>query len=219
MGASLRLFNRTTPPASPGSGDVWYRSDTAEFHGSDGQAGPPVTLGPPGNVPVVRPSGWHAVPAYGNAAGLNVPNDRAFAVPFYPGRACTLTGVAFNVTTALIGGVVRLGIYTSDGVLPTSLLADYGTVTAGILGIQSVTGLTTPVRPALHFLIVCRQGGGLTMALSTRQTWSPYVADTSPVISSNLNAYYADGVSGALPASFGAPAGSVQGPCLTVQLA
>lgn len=34
----------------------------------------------------------------------------------------------------------------------------------------------------------------------------------------NLNSYYRDSVSGALPASFGAIAGTIQAPALSVQL-
>lgn len=218
MGALLRLLSRTTAPASPAAGELWYDSPGARVRASDGAPGAPLVVGPHGNVPVVASTRWHALPGFGNAASINLTNERLYAVPFWPGRACTLTGVALNVTLALVGGVVRAGLYESDGELPTSLVADYGTIGVGLTGIQSATGLTTPVRPALHFLVLARQTGGLTLSVSGRSSTDPMVATATPVIASNPNAYYIDGISGALPASFGAPAGTDQGPCFRIQL-
>ena len=213
-----RLFNTTSTPAALASGDLWYRSDTDQVHASDGAAGTPIVIGPTGNLPVIRSTAWHNVPAYGNAASINIADGRLYAIPFWPGRSCTVTAVALNVTLGLVGGVVRLGVYESDGVMPTTLLADYGTVTTAVTGIRSITGLGTAVRPVLHYLVVGRQAGGLTLSVSSRSSWEPIVSDTAATISSNNNAYYLDGVGGALPGTFGTPDGTDQGPCLTVQL-
>lgn len=219
MGALLRLFNTTTAPVAPTSGDLWYRSDLGQVRGSDGLAGEQLTIGPTGNVPTVRSTAWHNVPAYGNAASANVPDGRAFAMPFWPGRRCTITGIAANVTLALLTANLRMGLYASDGVLPTTLVADFGTVPTGVLGIVQINGLSTPVRPVLHYLVCARQGGLLVnLGLTTRSTWDPMIAPTSPVIAANRNAYYQDGVGGALPASFGTPGGTDQGVALSVQL-
>lgn len=222
MSRRFRDFVRLTPftsaPASPGAGDLWYRSDTDQVLASDGVAGEPITVGPVGNLPVIATTRWHNLPAYGNAAAANVPNDRLFALPFWPGRTCTLTAVAVNVTTALAGSAVRMGLYASDGALPTDLVADYGTVATTLTGIRQISSLSTTVRPVLHFLVVGRQLGGLTLALSTRSSWEPIVSDTTPTIASNTNAYFKDGISGALPTTFGTPDGTDQGPCAAVQL-
>lgn len=218
FGQLARLLNRTTQPPSPESGDIWYRSDTAQYRGSDGLAGEPLTIGPEGNLPVIRSTAWHGLPAYGATGTANVPVNRMFALPFWPGRRCTLTGMAANVTLALVGGNLRMGLYASDGVLPTSLVADYGTVTAGLTGIRSITGLSTAVRPVLHYLVIGRQGGIVNLGLTTRVTWDPIVSETTPTITGALNCYYIDGVSGALPASFGAPAGLDTAPAVSVQL-
>lgn len=219
MGALLRLLNLTSTPAAPESGDVWYRSDTKQVRASDGAAGIPITVGPEGNLPVVRAGAWHSIPPYGNAASANVPDGRLFAMPFWPGRQCTITAMAVNTTLALVGGNIRMGIYQSDGVLPTTLLADFGTIGSGVLGIRTISPLSTAVRPVLHYLVVGRQGGLLNLGLSNRQTWEPVVSETAgPVFAANLNAYYVDGVGGALPASYGAPAGTDQGPAVNVQL-
>lgn len=213
-----RLFSTTAEPASPGAGDVWFRSDLGQVNGSDGGSGLPVTVGPVGNLPVIRSTAWHTLPPVGAAGAANVPADRLFALPFYPGRKCTVTAVAANVTLALAGGNLRFGVYQSDGAVPTTLLADYGTVTAGVTGIRQITGLSTAIRPVLHFLVVARQGGVLNLGLTSRATWDPIVSETSPSLGGDFNAYYRDGVSGALPAPFGAVAGSINGPAVSVQL-
>lgn len=213
-----RLFGTASQPASTAEGDLWYRTDADQIHASDGNAGIPLTVGPEGNLPVIRSTGWHVLPAFGAASTANVPVNRMFALPFWPGRRCTVTAVAANVTLALAGGSLRMGVYQSDGVLPTTLLADYGTVTAGVTGIRSITGLSTVVRPVLHFLVVGRQGGVLNLGLTTRDTSDPIISETSATLAGVLNAYYIDGVSGALPGTFGTPAGSDTGPALSVQL-
>lgn len=214
----VRFPNFTVAPVGAAAGDTWYRSDTKQIQGSDGLAGEPLTLGPEGNLPAIRSTAWHVVPAYGAPGTANVPVNRMFALPFIPGRQCTLTAMAANVSLALVGGNLRMGVYLSDGVLPTTLLADYGTVAAGVTGIRSITGLSTPVRPVLHYLVIGRQGGVLNLGLTTLLTGDPVISETTPVIGGNRSGYFIDGVSGALPASFGAPAGTDTAPALAVQL-
>jgi hypothetical protein len=218
FGHLAKLLNLTATPGTVTSGDVWYQSTADQVLVSDGAAGEPIRVGPYGTHPVIRPAGWHSIPPFGNAASANVPDGRMFAMPFWPGRTCTLTAIAANTTLALVGGNLRMGIYRSDGVFPTTLLSDFGVVSAGILGIRQISGLSVAVRPVLHFLICGRQGGVLNLGVSTRNTWDPVVSDDIPVIAANRNAYYIDGVGGALPANFGAPAGTDTGAALTVQL-
>lgn len=218
MAHLLRLFNRTTDPTEPASGEIWYRSDTDQVHASDGAAGIPLVVGPEGNLPVIRSTAWHGLPAYGATGTANVPVNRMFALPFWPGRTCTLTALAANVTLALVGGNLRMGLYASDGVLPTTLEADYGTVTAGVTGIRSITGLSTAVRPVLHYLVIGRQGGIVNLGLTTRVTWDPIVSETTPTITGALNCYFKDGISGALPATFGTPDGLDTAPAISAQL-
>jgi len=214
-----RLFNTTSTPGALASGDLWYRSDTDQVHASDGAAGEPLIIGPQSNLPIIRSTAWHNIPIYGDNGTANVPVNRIFAIPFWPGRTATLTALAANVTLALAGGNLRMGLYASDGVLPTTLVADYGTVTAGVTGVRSITGLSTSVRPVLHYLVVGRQGGILNLGLTTRNTVDPIISEaTTPTFGAAINAYYIDGVSGALPGTFGTPAGVDTGPALSVQL-
>lgn len=213
-----RLFSTSADPASTSEGDLWWRSDLDQVHASDGGSGTPVRVGPFGNLPVIRASSWHNLPPQGTPGTATVPADRLFALPLWPGRSATLTAAAVNVTLALVGGNIRMGLYASDGVLPTTLIADYGTVSVGLTGIRQISGLSTTLRPVLYYFGVARQGGVLNLGLSSRDTWEPVVSEVSPLLDANRNAYYRDGVPGALPASFGAIAGTVQGPSATLQL-
>ena len=172
----------------------------------------------PGNLPVVRSGSWHTLPPYGAADTATVPDARLFALPFWPGRRCTCLGVAVNVTLIAAGGSIRVGLYASANGLPINLVAEYGVVAAGVLGLQIITGFETPMEPDLHFLAVARQGGLLNLGLSSRDTWDPVVSELAPVLTGNLNCYYRDGVGGALPAMFGDVVGSIQGPSAAVQL-
>lgn len=212
----LALFSST--PAGVTEGDMWYRTDLDQVRASDGDGGTPLTIGPEGNLPVIRSTAWHGLPVYGATATANVPVDRMFALPFWPGRRCTLTAMAANVTLALVGGNLRMGIYESDGVLPTTLLSDFGTVGAGLTGIRSITGLSVAVRPVLHYIVIGRQGGVVNLGLTTRNTWDPIVSEAAPTITGSLNCYYQTGIGGALPASFGTPAGLDTAPAVSLQL-
>lgn len=216
--ASLaRLLSLTAEPASPGEADLWYRSDLDQVHAHDGTGR--LTVGPFGNVPVVRSGAWHTLPPAGAPSSANFPADRLFAIPFYPGRSCTVQALAVNVTLALVGGNIRMGLYSASAAgVPDALVADYGTVTVGLTGIRSIAGLSTAVRPVLSFLAVARQGGLLNLGLSSRDTWDQFVSDSSAVLAESRNTYYRDTVAGALPASFGAVAGTIQGPSVAVQL-
>lgn len=216
--APVNLARTGATPSDAQEGSVWWRSDTGQVHASDGQAGMPLTVGPAGSIPTPRSTAWHTIPADGSVTSANFPADRLFALPFWPGRRATVTGVACNVTLALVGGNIRFGIYLSDGIVPTTLLADYGTVGVGLTGVRSITGLSTAVRPVLHYLVIARQGGILNLGLTSRDTGDPIVSETSPTFGSGLNAYYRDTVSGALPASFGAIAGTINSPAIAVQL-
>lgn len=217
--APLTLARVTATPSDVQEGSVWYRTDTDEFQGSDGAGDMPLHLRGGSNVPVIRSTGWHNVPAYGAGGTANVPVNRMFALPFWPGRRCTLTAMAANVSLALVGGNLRMGLYATDGALPSTLVADYGTVTAGLLGIRSITGLSTVVRPVLHYLVIGRQGGILNLGLTTLTTGDPVVSESgTPVIGAARSGYYKDGISGALPASFGTPDGTDTAPGLSVQL-
>lgn len=211
----VRFFSATSTPAA-GTGDAWWRSDLSQLHASDGGSSP-LRVGPFGNLPVVRSGAWHSLPPQGAIDSFSVPDGRLFALPLWPGRSGTLTATAIDITLALVGGTVRMGLYESDGSLPSNLIADYGTVSTAIAGIQQINGLSTPLRPSLHFFVACRQGGALSLNLAARATRDGLVSDASPALD-DRTAYFRDGVTGALPDPFGAIAGTAQGPAAVLQI-
>ena len=111
-----------------------------------------------------------------------------------------------------------MGLYASDGSVPTDLISDFGTVSVGVTGVRQISGLSAPLRPVLQYLVVARQGGLLNLGLSSRDGGDPMVSGAAPVLDSFSSAYYRDGVGGALPALFGAISGSVLGPSVSVQM-
>ena len=215
--APVKLPNVSTDPSDAEAGCLWYRSNTAEYLGDDGSAGRKLKVGPFGNVPVVYATKWHSLPAYGAPATITPVGNRAYALPFWPGRRCTITGVAAEVTLLGVGNL-RAGLYTADPATgaPNTLVADWGTVSTGLLGVKTWS-VSQVVRPVLYWLVLAQQGL-IAVGLRSRDTWDPIVSDDTPVLNANRNAYYKDGFSGAFPASFGTVDGTVQGPSGMLQL-
>lgn len=215
--APLKLPNVSTDPSDADAGCLWYRADSVEFLGDDGQAGRKIKVGPFGNVPVVYSTQWHSLPAYGAPSTITPVGNRAYAVPFWPGRKCTLTGIAAEVTLLGVGNL-RAGLYRADPATgaPTTLVADFGTVATGVAGVKTWS-MSQTIRPVLFWLVLAQQGL-ISVGLRSRDTWDPIVSDSSPVLNANRNAYFKDGISGALPASFGTIDGTTQGPSAMVQL-
>jgi len=168
-----------------------------------------------GNLPVVRAGGWHLLPAYGAPGTMTPVNDRAYALPLWTGRACTMTAIATEVTLLGVGNL-RYGLYDNQSGLPGNLIADYGTISTGVAGIKTIV-VSEALDPVLYWLVVAQQGV-ISVGMRARVTGEPIVSETAANLNTNANAYYADGVSGALPATFPALGGSVQGPSATVQL-
>lgn len=212
-----KLVSLGSSPSSKEEGDVWWRSDKAQINASDGLNGPDLQIGPSGNLPVIRSGQWTTLPTSGSFQSLNLPDGRLYALPLWPGQSSILSAVAVNVTLALVGGNVRMGLYSSDGSTPTNLIQDFGTVSTGLTGIQQLSSLSAFIRPSLHFLVAARQGGLLTLGVSSSISGDPMVFSSAPEFSSGLTSYYKDGVTGALPASFGVIAGSILGPAMSVQ--
>lgn len=66
--------------------------------------------------------------------------NRIHFVPVHFGSNRTITTVGINVTSAgSAGAVVRLGIYNDSGGLPTTLIADWGTVATDSLGFKTLS--------------------------------------------------------------------------------
>ena len=167
------------------------------------------------NLPAVRSGGWHALPAYGAIGTVTPVLNRAYALPLWTGRAATITSLAAEVTLLGIGNL-RAGLYRDAESKPGALVTDYGTVSTGLAGVKTWT-VSTSIRPVLYWLVIAQQGL-ITVGLRSRATGDPIVSETSATLNVNGSSYYTDSISGALPSTFPAIAGTAQAPSLLVQL-
>lgn len=177
------------------------------------------------NVPMVSTGRWHFDGAGSAAQGPTIVVNRAYAVPLWPGRACTLTDLSMNIGVAFTTpGTIRAGCYASNATtgLPSVLLTDFGTVVESA-ATKSWTGLTQTLGPVLHWIVVTAQGGtGGTPTWSSRNWSNPLVSEanaSAPNPNTQRTAHYADtGFSGAYPASYPTPDGIIVGPSLGFKL-
>jgi hypothetical protein len=136
------------------------------------------------------------------SAGFN--SNRMIFVPVLFGKACTLNGIAIRVTiVGEAGSVCRLGLYTDADGLPSTLVADWGTVPGDAVAVPTLTP-STAVQTGWYWQAIAFQA-----AATTRPTLSIYqnspasnrVGDASAGSTSGVNNYFKDGISGALPAT------------------
>jgi len=214
----LQFVKLTADPPAMQQADSWYRSDLGQVHAHDGAT--VVKLGPPATHPYIRPTGWHNLPAWGAAGTLVAVLNQVYALPFIPGSNCTLTDMAINVTLLGLGNV-RGGFYNADQVtgLPTTLISDFGTLSTGLAGQKTWSSLSVPLKPILYYAVVVQQG--VVATYSSRVSADPIVSESAgsgPAFGSDRNCYTQTGVTGAMPASFGVPAGTATAPSIYLKL-
>jgi hypothetical protein len=93
--------------------------------------------------------------------------------PIYVARATTYIRAAVHVTTAgAAGEFVRLGLYNYSDGFPSSLVADWGTVTIDALGLRQIV-INQPLQPGWYFL-------ALSAFFTTLQLRVPALASVIP---------------------------------------
>ena len=215
---TLRLEKRTADPTSPEEGDIWYRTDLGQIHAHDGAVVVPV--GPRATHPFINTLSWHNLPPFGAAATqINLLNQ-AYALPFVPGRECTLTDMAINITLLGLGNV-RGGFYNANQVtgFPSTLISDFGTISTGLAGQKTWSALSVSLKPILYYAVIVQQG--VVATYSARTGWDPIISESAgsgPQFGQERAAYTQTGITGALPASFGTPAGTAQAPSVFLKL-
>lgn len=219
MGDLLRLARLTANPPASSDGDLWYRTDTGQVHGRTG--GMVARMAPYATHPHIRSTGWHNLPPTGSSTTLAAVLNQAYALPFSPGSHCTLTDMAINITVLGLGNV-RGGFYNADQMsgLPTTLVADFGTISTGLAGVKTFTALSTALKAGvLYYAVVVQQG--VVATYSARASWDAIVSESAgggPVFGVERNCYTQTGITGALPASFGTPAGTALAPSVFLKL-
>lgn len=97
-------------------------------------------------------------------AGTNITptSNQAFAVPFVPGRSCSITSGKVQVMTAASSGAVgRIGIYTDSGGRPSTLVGEFDATvdptTTGVKTASSAAGIAVTAN-TLYWLVYVEQG-------------------------------------------------------------
>lgn len=214
----------TGDPASQSEGDIWYSATLDQVRmKSSGPYSFSIFAGQRFND--YSTGRWYPL-QIGAPNTANATVSRAFTNPFVVPRQASLSGIAYEVSTAwsTATGNVRVGIYDDDGGrMPTNLIADYGTIAATV-GIKVVT-TSTILQPGMYWIVAVNQGGSGTTTGQFRGVTGihDYIGDPSATPSSSffngsLNCYYSDtGFTGALPSTFGAVAGIALGPRFAVR--
>lgn len=144
---------------------------------------------------------YYTIPFLGNTSNGGYPLNTILVMPFWLGIAATFDRLAFNVTFAsTTGGVCRLGIYNSDGAVPTSLVLDAGTVGTTSTGVKQIT-ISQALQPGMYWLAVCSQVAQCNGTLF--QGYYPNRGLTNFVFTwQNGPSTQQQGVSGALPSTY-----------------
>lgn len=213
--SATRLLRVTATPPNIAEGDIWYRSDLGQIHARDDALVVPQIHA--ATHPYIRSTAWHNLPPTGTSTTLVQVLNQAYAMPFVPGRECTLTAMSVNVTLLGLGNI-RGGIYSADqnSGLPTTLISDFGQISTGLAGIKTWSSLSVGLKPILYYMITVQQG--VVATFSARSSWDPIVSETTAVFGQDRNSYNQTGITGALPASFGTPSGTSIAPSVFLQL-
>lgn len=125
----------------------------------------------------------------------------AFLVP----KAITLSAIGCEVTTAGdVGCTVRLGIYADVNGLPSTLVADAGTIAGDVVGSAEVATSVT-LQPGIYWI-----GGAVQGVTTTQPTMRTIHVPVLPIqvfstsmpgANQNVTAVNLGGVTGALPAT------------------
>jgi len=125
-----------------------------------------------------------------------------YAFLFFVTEAITLDRINIYISTAVAGGLVRLGIYNDDGSgKPGSLLLDAGEIDASTTGNKSIT-ISQALNPGVYWLAFVGNNSGIyTYREQGRQDFGGTLGHTfQSVWYRNLGSYPA-----ALPDPFGTP--------------
>ena len=130
------------------------------------------------------------------AGGLT--NDQMYLVPIFISEDMTIDRIAIEVTTAAASSTVRLGLYSSTDSVPSTLIADFGTVSSATTGVKELTVSQAVSKGLIWAAYVCSNSSSVRL----RQIQDGYQTLTygSTVAHMFANCSYTEtGVTGALP--------------------
>ena len=89
---------------------------------------------------------------------LNIAANTLYATPIYVPTTTTITKMMAAVTTLAAGKSIELGIYNNSGGVPTTLLSDAGTISAGATGDIVKSGLSIVLAPGWYWVVMASDG-------------------------------------------------------------
>jgi hypothetical protein len=98
----------------------------------------------------------------GALTAINYGRNNIQYLPIVISRQCTLAEIGMEITVAGdVGSVVRIAVYRSNNLLPTTLVVDAGTINGNSASVQFIT-LGTPqlLTPGLYFFAVNHNSTG-----------------------------------------------------------
>jgi len=174
-------------------------------------------------TPLRIPSGVYIGTAYGQTSTGLLTQNTLYAYPWAVPNPITLTRLSVDVTTAgEAGSVLRLGIFYDNGTtIPDVLLLDAGTVAGDAIAQPEIT-ISQALNPGIYWLStvaqVCPTTPPTVRILSVGA--QPGVSNASlPGSGQTYQGMSRTGISGALPANFGAVTVASSPPRMTVKTA
>lgn len=89
-----------------------------------------------------------------------------YALPFIVGETTPFDRIACVVQTAEAGMVVRLGIYKSSRLVPSTLVVDAGSMSVGTTGVKEFT-INTTLSPGLYWIVALTNSTNARFRAST----------------------------------------------------
>lgn len=193
------------------SAGTLYRCTTAHTAGGSFAAGNFTTIG--GGASPVAPrrsvlAGDIVRVIGGIVSGAVTPNiGQEQCLPFVVPPGLKFSELRVQVSTAVAGGLLRLGVRLDANGYPDQLVSDLGTIDASSTGIKALTGLsiTSPEPDGLVWIVSCAQGSAGAAYL--QYTGNNVVAAVSDVGQEpiNLSGWPSrGGITGALPGAYAA---------------
>lgn len=120
-----------------------------------------------GFYPIVPYSGRYRAPQITGIGNVTLVANQLYHIPIYL-PAMTITEAAFYVSTAASGASVRLGLrrINASGA-PSTLVAEFGTVSVASSGKKTITGLSVDIDEGWYFYDILSDGAPNTRGSTT----------------------------------------------------
>lgn len=102
-------------------------------------------------------------------------NGNEYAIPFVPLANGTIDKLGVEVATGVAGAVARLGLRSSTGYLPDTVLVDAGTVDCSTTGYKQIAGLSQAVTAGTLYWLIVRLSGSAAANLKIINGISPLI--------------------------------------------